>query len=409
MARRIPLDKTRNIGIMAHIDAGKTTTTERILFYTGITHKLGEVHDGNAEMDWMVQEQERGITITSAATTFEWRQHRVNIIDTPGHVDFTAEVERSLRVLDGAVAVFDAVAGVEPQSEAVWRQADRYNVPRIAFVNKMDRVGANLDRCVEMMVDRLSAKPVPVQIPWGTEDRFIGVIDVIRQVGLRWDEETLGADFEEVEVPEEFRAELEAAREKVLEVASELDDQVLEKYLSGEAITPELLIQALRTGTLALKITPVFCGTAFKNKGVQTLLDAVIDYLPSPLDVGAVEGENSENSETVEREPSDNAPFSGLVFKIMTDPFVGQLAFLRVYSGTVEAGSTVFNSTAGKKERIGRLLKMHANKREEIKLVRAGDIAAIVGPKSVSTGHTVCDPAHPIILESMDFMKPVKE
>jgi len=407
VARRIPLDKTRNIGIMAHIDAGKTTTTERILFYTGITHKLGEVHDGNAEMDWMVQEQERGITITSAATTFEWREHRVNIIDTPGHVDFTAEVERSLRVLDGAVAVFDAVAGVEPQSEAVWRQADRYKVPRIAFVNKMDRVGANLDRCVEMMVERLGAKPVPVQIPWGVEDRFIGVIDVIRQVGLRWDEETQGADFEEVEVPEEFRAGLEAAREKVLEVASELDDQVLEKYLSGEEITPELLIEALRTGTLALKITPVFCGTAFKNKGVQTLLDAVIDYLPSPLDVGAVEGDNPENSETVEREPSDNAPFSGLVFKIMTDPFVGQLAFLRVYSGTVESGSTVFNSTAGKKERIGRLLKMHANKREEIKLVRAGDIAAIVGPKSVSTGHTVCDPAHPIILESMDFMKPV--
>tara|TARA_Y100000780_G_scaffold30759_1_gene25203 strand:- start:934 stop:2982 length:2049 start_codon:yes stop_codon:yes gene_type:complete len=392
---------------MAHIDAGKTTTTERILFYTGITHKLGEVHDGNAEMDWMVQEQERGITITSAATTFEWREHRVNIIDTPGHVDFTAEVERSLRVLDGAVAVFDAVAGVEPQSEAVWRQADRYKVPRIAFVNKMDRVGANLDRCVEMMVERLGAKPVPVQIPWGVEDRFIGVIDVIRQVGLRWDEETQGADFEEVEVPEEFRAGLEAAREKVLEVASELDDQVLEKYLSGEEITPELLIEALRTGTLALKITPVFCGTAFKNKGVQTLLDAVLDYLPSPLDVGAVEGDNPENGETVEREPSDNAPFSGLVFKIMTDPFVGQLAFLRVYSGTVESGSTVFNSTAGKKERIGRLLKMHANKREEIKLVRAGDIAAIVGPKSVSTGHTVCDPAHPIILESMDFMKPV--
>jgi len=407
VARRIPLDKTRNIGIMAHIDAGKTTTTERILFYTGITHKLGEVHDGNAEMDWMVQEQERGITITSAATTFEWREHRVNIIDTPGHVDFTAEVERSLRVLDGAVAVFDAVAGVEPQSETVWRQADRYNVPRIAFVNKMDRVGANLDRCVEMMVERLGAKPVPVQIPWGTEDRFIGVIDVIRQVGLRWDESTLGADFEEVDVPEEFRAGLEAAREKVLEVASELDDQVLEKYLSGEKITPELLIDALRAGTLALKITPVFCGTAFKNKGVQTLLDAVIDYLPSPVDVGSIEGESSENSETVEREPSDNAPFSGLVFKIMTDPFVGQLAFLRVYSGTVEAGSTVFNATAGKKERIGRLLKMHANKREEIKLVRAGDIAAIVGPKSVSTGHTVCDPAHPIILESMDFMKPV--
>ena len=407
MARRVPLDKTRNIGIMAHIDAGKTTTTERILFYTGITHKLGEVHDGNAEMDWMVQEQERGITITSAATTCEWREHRVNIIDTPGHVDFTAEVERSLRILDGAVAVFDAVAGVEPQSETVWRQADRYSVPRIAFVNKMDRVGANFDRCVDMMVERLHAKPVPVQLPWGAEDKFVGIIDVIRQVGLRWDDETLGADYEEVEVPKEFRASLEAAREKVLEVASELDDQVLEKYLSGEEITPELLIQALRAGTLALKITPVACGTAFKNKGVQPLLDAVIDYLPSPLDVGAVEGQNPEKNETVEREASDNAPFSGLVFKIMTDPFVGQLAFLRVYSGTLESGSTVFNATAGKKERIGRLLKMHANKREEIKLVRAGDIAAVVGPKSVSTGHTICDPAHPVILESMEFMKPV--
>ncbi len=407
MARRVPLDKTRNIGIMAHIDAGKTTTTERILFYTGITHKLGEVHDGNAEMDWMVQEQERGITITSAATTCDWRGHRINIIDTPGHVDFTAEVERSLRVLDGAVAVFDAVAGVEPQSEAVWRQADRYSVPRIAFVNKMDRVGANMDRCVEMMIDRLNAKAVPIQIPWGAEDGFVGVIDVIRQVGMRWGDETLGAEYEEVEVPEEFRAALEAARERVLEVASELDDQVLEKYLSGEEITPELLIEALRAGTVALKITPVFCGSAFKNKGVQPLLDAVIDYLPSPLDVGAIEGEHPDTGEAVEREPSDNAPFSGLVFKIMTDPFVGHLAFLRVYSGTVEAGSTVFNATAGKRERIGRLLKMHANKREEIKLVRAGDIAAVVGPKSVSTGHTVCDPAHPIILESMEFMKPV--
>ncbi|MCH7824752.1 MAG: elongation factor G [Acidobacteria bacterium] len=402
-----PLDRYRNIGIMAHIDAGKTTTTERILYYTGRSYKLGEVHDGNAEMDWMVQEQERGITITSAATTCDWRGHRINIIDTPGHVDFTAEVERSLRVLDGAVAVFDAVAGVEPQSEAVWRQADRYSVPRIAFVNKMDRVGANMDRCVEMMIDRLNAKPVPVQIPWGVEDGFVGVIDVIRQVGLRWGDETLGAEFEEVEVPEEFGAALEAAREKVLEVASELNDQVLEKYLSGEEITPELLIEALRAGTVALKITPVLCGAAFKNKGVQPLLDAVIDYLPSPLDVGAIEGENPETGEAVEREPSDNAPFSGLVFKIMTDPFVGHLAFLRVYSGTVEAGSTVFNATAGKKERIGRLLKMHANKREEIKLVRAGDIAAVVGPKSVSTGHTLCDPAHPIILESIEFMKPV--
>ncbi len=407
MARRVPLDKTRNIGIMAHIDAGKTTTTERILFYTGITHKLGEVHDGNAEMDWMVQEQERGITITAAATTCDWRGHRINIIDTPGHVDFTAEVERSLRVLDGAVAVFDAVAGVEPQSEAVWRQADRYSVPRIAFVNKMDRVGANMDRCVEMMIDRLNAKAVPVQIPWGVEDGFIGVIDVIRQVAMRWGDEALGAEYEEVEVPEEFHAAVEAAREKVLEVASELDDQVLEKYLSGEEITPELLIEALRAGTLALKITPVLCGAAFKNKGVQPLLDAVIDYLPSPLDVGAIEGEHPDTGEAVEREPSDNAPFSGLIFKIMTDPFVGHLAFLRVYSGTLEAGSTVFNATTGKRERIGRLLKMHANKREEIKLVRAGDIAAVVGPKSVSTGHTVCDPAHPIILESMEFMKPV--
>ncbi len=407
MARRVPLDKTRNIGIMAHIDAGKTTTTERILFYTGITHKLGEVHDGNAEMDWMVQEQERGITITAAATTCDWRGHRINIIDTPGHVDFTAEVERSLRVLDGAVAVFDAVAGVEPQSEAVWRQADRYSVPRIAFVNKMDRVGANMDRCVEMMIDRLNAKAVPVQIPWGVEDGFIGVIDVIRQVAMRWGDEALGAEYEEVEVPEEFHAAVEAAREKVLEVASELDDQVLEKYLSGEEITPELLIEALRAGTLALKITPVLCGAAFKNKGVQPLLDAVIDYLPSPLDVGAIEGEHPDTGEAVEREPSDNAPFSGLIFKIMTDPFVGHLAFLRVYSGTLEAGSTVFNATTGKRERIGRLLKMHANKREEIKLVRAGDIAAVVGPKSVSTGHTLCDPAHPIILESMEFMKPV--
>ncbi len=407
MARKVPLAKTRNIGIMAHIDAGKTTTTERILFYTGITHKLGEVHDGNAEMDWMVQEQERGITITSAATTCEWKDHRVNIIDTPGHVDFTAEVERSLRVLDGAVAVFDAVAGVEPQSETVWRQADRYNVPRIALVNKMDRVGANFARCVDMMVDRLNAKPVPVQLPWGAEDGFLGVIDVIRQVALRWNDETLGADYEEVDVPEEYREALEAAREKVLEVASEVDDQVLEKYLSGEEITPELLIGALRAGTVQLKLTPVLCGSAFKNKGVQPLLDAVIDYLPSPLDIGNVTGVHPDSGDPVECEPSDNAPFAGLVFKIMTDPFVGQLAFLRVYSGTLASGSTVFNATADKKERIGRLLKMHANKREEIKQVRAGDIAAVVGPKSVSTGHTICDPAHPVVLESMEFQKPV--
>jgi len=407
VARKVPLDRTRNIGIMAHIDAGKTTTTERILYYTGITHKIGEVHDGNAEMDWMVQEQERGITITSAATTCEWRDHRINIIDTPGHVDFTAEVERSLRILDGAVAVFDAVAGVEPQSEAVWRQADRYDVPRIAFVNKMDRVGANFERCVQMMVERLRANPVPVQIPWGAEENFVGIVDVIRQVALKWSDEELGAEYEEVPVPEELQPVLEAAREKLLEVTSELDDRVLEKYLSGEEINPELLVEALRVGTLALKVTPVLCGTAFKNKGVQPLLDGVISFLPSPLDIGAVEGIDPDSGDTVEREASDNAPFSALVFKIMTDPFVGQLAFLRVYSGTMESGSTVYNATKGKKERVGRLLKMHANKREEIKLVRAGDIAALVGPKSVSTGHTVCDPDHPIVLESMEFMKPV--
>ena len=407
MARQVPLGKIRNIGIMAHIDAGKTTTTERILYYTGITHKLGEVHEGTAEMDWMVQEQERGITITSAATTCFWGDHRVNIIDTPGHVDFTAEVERSLRVLDGAVAVFDAVAGVEPQSEAVWRQADRYRVPRIAFVNKMDRVGANFERCLEMMIDRLKARPVPVQLPPGAEAHFEGVIDVIREKVIRWEEEALGAAFHEEDVPAEYEEAVAAAREKILEVASELDDQVLEMYLGGEEIPAAMLIAALRKGTLELKVTPVICGAAFKNKGVQPLLDAVIDYLPSPLDIHAIEGQDPETGEVVERSPSDDAPFSGLIFKIMTDPFVGHLAFLRVYSGTLRAGSTVFNASAGKKERIGRLLKMHANKREEIQVVRAGDIAAVVGPKSVSTGHTICDPAHAIILEAMEFMKPV--
>jgi elongation factor G len=392
---------------MAHIDAGKTTTTERILYYTGITHKLGEVHEGTAEMDWMVQEQERGITITSAATTCFWGDHRVNIIDTPGHVDFTAEVERSLRVLDGAVAVFDAVAGVEPQTETVWRQADRYHVPRIAFVNKMDRVGANYDRCIEMMVKRLMARPVAVQLPLGAEDGFEGVIDVIREKAIRWEEETLGAAFHDEDVPAEYEDAVAAAREKVLEVASEIDDQVLEMYLGGEEVPAAMLIAALRKGTLELKVTPVLCGSAFKNKGVQPLLDGVIDYLPSPLDIRAIEGLNPETGEIVQRSSSDDEPFAGLIFKIMTDPFVGHLAFLRVYSGTLNAGSTVFNASAEKKERIGRLLKMHANKREEIQVVHAGDIAAVVGPKSVSTGHTVCDPAHPIILESMEFMKPV--
>jgi elongation factor G len=407
VARQVPLGKIRNIGIMAHIDAGKTTTTERILYYTGITHKLGEVHEGTAEMDWMVQEQERGITITSAATTCFWGDHRVNIIDTPGHVDFTAEVERSLRVLDGAVGVFDAVAGVEPQTETVWRQANRYSVPRIAFVNKMDRVGANFDRCVQMMIDRLKARPVPVQIPLGAEEHFEGVIDVIREKAIRWEEEALGAAFHEEDVPAEYEEAVVAAREKILEVASEIDDQVLEMYLGGEEIPAAMLISALRKGTLDLKVTPVVCGSAFKNKGVQPLVDAVIDYLPSPMDIPAIEGLDPKTGDEVVRYTTDDEPFSGLIFKIMTDPFVGHLAFLRVYSGTLRAGSTVYNASVGKKERIGRLLKMHANKREEIQVVRAGDIAAVVGPKSVSTGHTICDPAHSIILEAMEFMKPV--
>jgi len=392
---------------MAHIDAGKTTTTERILYYTGITHKIGEVHEGTAEMDWMVQEQERGITITSAATTCFWNDYRVNIIDTPGHVDFTAEVERSLRVLDGVIAVFDSVGGVEPQSETVWRQADKYRVPRIAFVNKMDRVGANFDRCLQMMVDRLHTRPVAVQLPWGAEDEFIGVIDVVRERALRWKDETLGAEFVDEEIPDEYAERVEEARERVLEAASELDDEVLEAYLGGEEITPEMLIAALRQGTLTLKITPVLCGAAFKNKGVQPLLDAVIDYLPAPVDLPPVEGKHPDSGDVEARPADDDAPFAGLIFKIMTDPFVGQLAFVRVYSGVLEAGTTVYNATAGEKERIGRLLKMHANKREEIDELRSGDIAAVVGPKSVSTGHTICDPDHPVILESMEFMKPV--
>ena len=408
MSRKVPLAKTRNIGIMAHIDAGKTTTTERILYYTGITHKIGEVHEGTAEMDWMVQEQERGITITSAATTCFWKGHRVNIIDTPGHVDFTAEVERSLRVLDGAVAVFDAVAGVEPQSETVWRQANKYGVPRIAFVNKMDRVGANYERCLRMMVDRLRTKPVPVVIPWGKEDGLQGVVDVVRGLALRYKTEDLGAEPEVRQIPDEMLAEYESAREAVLEAASELDDAILEKYLTGEAVTPEEIIAALRRGAISRAVTPVLAGSAFKNKGVQPLLDAVIDYLPSPVDIPAIRGVDPDDAEVeLERPADDDAPFSALVFKIMTDPFVGQLAFFRVYSGSIESGSTVLNSTTGKKERIGRLLKMHANKREEIRQVYAGDIAAAVGLKTVSTGHTICHPDHPILLESMEFMKPV--
>jgi elongation factor G len=392
---------------MAHIDAGKTTTTERILFYTGVNYKLGEVHEGTATMDWMVQEQERGITITAAATTCFWREHRINIIDTPGHVDFTVEVERSLRVLDGAVAVFDAVAGVEPQSETVWRQADRYRVPRIAFVNKMDRVGADFERCVSMMRSRLNASPVAIQLPWGREDEFRGVIDLLRLKGISYRDETLGADFEIVEIPSEYRDRALEAREKLVEAVAETDDQLLEKYLSGEEISEEELRSALRRAVVAGKLHPVLCGSAFKNKGVQPLLDAIVDYLPSPVDIPPVQGLEPGTDRAIERRAADEEPFAALIFKIMTDPYVGQLTFLRVYSGRLGSGTTVMNTTKGQKERIGRLLRMHANKREEIDEILAGDIAAAVGLKNVSTGDTICDPTNPILLESMSFPEPV--
>jgi elongation factor G len=407
MARKIALDRTRNIGIMAHIDAGKTTTTERILFYTGVSYKMGEVHDGAAVMDWMVQEQERGITITSAATTCFWKDHRINIIDTPGHVDFTAEVERSLRVLDGAVAVFDAVAGVEPQSETVWRQADRYRVPRIALVNKMDRVGADFDRTVSMMRSRLAASPVPIQIPWGREDGFHGVIDLVRMRGIRYSDETLGAQYEEHDVPEEYRDAALKAREQMVEAIAETDDQLLEKYLSGAEVTDDELKAALRRATVTNQLQPVICGSAFKNKGIQPLLDAVIDYLPSPLDLPAIEGGDPGGDTKLTRKPSDDEPFSALIFKIMTDPYVGQLAYFRVYSGHVGTGDTVLNARVNRTERFGRILKMHANKREEISEVWAGDIAAAVGLKHVTTGDTICDPKNPIVLEAMSFPEPV--
>ncbi|MBI2821687.1 MAG: elongation factor G [Acidobacteria bacterium] len=406
MPRLVPLEKTRNIGIMAHIDAGKTTTTERILYYTGITHKLGEVHEGTATMDWMQQEQERGITITSAATTCFWGDHRVNIIDTPGHVDFTAEVERSLRVLDGAVAVFCAVAGVEPQSETVWRQADKYGVPRIAFVNKMDRAGADFRRVMEMMRKRLSAHPIPIQVPLGAEDTFRGVIDLITQKAILFRDDTLGAEFEVTEIPDEYQEEVRSLREQMVEIAAEADDALLEKYLNGDEIGAQELKAVIRAGTIALKFTPVLCGSAFKNKGVQQLLDAIVAYLPSPLDIPAMQGVD-ENGISVERPADDGAPFAALIFKIMTDPFVGQLAFFRVYSGGLVAGASVYNSTRRNHERIGRLLKMHANKREEIKEVYAGDIAAAVGLRNVTTGDTICAKAHPVILEAMDFPAPV--
>ncbi|MBI1816618.1 MAG: elongation factor G [Deltaproteobacteria bacterium] len=407
MPRQVPLDRTRNIGIMAHIDAGKTTTTERILYYTGINYKIGEVHDGTATMDWMVQEQERGITITSAATTCFWRDHRVNIIDTPGHVDFTIEVERSLRVLDGAVAVFCSVGGVEPQSETVWRQADKYRVPRIAFINKMDRVGADFFRGVAMIRDRLKANAVPLQLPIGNEEHFRGVIDLVSMKAILWDDDSLGARYRTDEIPEDLRESAEKYRETLLEAVADTDEVLLEKFLEGKEITESEIRKAVREATLAIKIIPVICGTAFKNKGVQLLLDSVVDYLPSPLDVPPLEGTNPDSGQMEERPADDAAPFAALAFKIMTDPFVGSLTFFRVYSGVMTSGSYVFNASKGKKERVGRLLKMHANKREEIKEVYAGDIAAAVGLRDTTTGDTLADEKHPVVLESIEFPEPV--
>ena len=415
MPRQTPLERTRNIGIMAHIDAGKTTTTERILFYTGITYKIGEVHEGTAVMDWMEQEQERGITITSAATTCFWKDIRINIIDTPGHVDFTAEVERSLRVLDGACAVFDAVAGVEPQSETVWRQADKYRVPRICFVNKMDRIGADFKRTLEQIGSKLGGNAVAIQLPIGAEDRFLGVIDLVKMKAITYKTETMGADYDVSDIPADMQAEANEYREKLIEKVSEHDDKLLEKYLGGEEITEAEIKAALRSRTITsvrneeTAFVPVICGSAFKNKGVQPMLDAVVDFLPSPLDIPPVAGidPNSKEEKLVERPASDTAPFSALAFKLMTDPFVGQLTFIRVYSGVLTSGSSIYNSTKQRTERVGRLLKMHANKREEIKEVYAGDIAAAVGLKQVSTGDTLCDEKNPVVLESMDFPEPV--
>src|SRR3989441_126231 len=394
---------------MAHIDAGKTTTTERILYYTGRSYKIGEVHEGTATMDWMVQEQERGITITSAATTCFWRDCRINIIDTPGHVDFTVEVERSLRVLDGAVAILDAVSGVEPQTETVWRQADKYRVPRMVYVNKMDRVGADYFQSIEMIKSRLGAHPVPIQIPIGREDQYRGLVDLIDQVALVWeeDDETLGKEFKKVPIPADLRDHVREHREKMIEALAEVDEHLMAKYVASEPISAEEIRAAVRKGTIAMKLFPVICGASFKNKGVQPLLDAVIDYLPSPLDVPPVEGINPETRAIEKRRAADDAPFAALAFKIMNDQHVGQLVFLRVYSGTLEAGSGVYNSTKGKKERVGRLLRMHANKKEEIEAVAAGDIAAAIGLKLTTTGDTLCDPDEPIVLESMTFPEPV--
>ena len=406
MAREYSLEKTRNIGIMAHIDAGKTTTTERILFYTGVTHKIGEVHEGAATMDWMVQEQERGITITSAATTCHWKDHRINIIDTPGHVDFTVEVERSLRVLDGTVAVLTARGGVEPQTETVWRQAERYNVPRMAYVNKMDITGADFFNVMDMMRERLNANPVAIQLPIGAEDEFKGIIDLVKMDAIVY-EDDLGKVTDEVEIPAEYAEQAAEYRDKLLEACAETDDELMEKYLGGEELTEEEIRGAIRKATIACEMTPVTCGTSYRNKGVQPLLDAIVDYMPAPTDIPPIAGVNPDTGGEDHRPASDSAPFSALAFKIMTDPFVGKLAFFRVYSGTLNSGSYVYNATKDSKERIGRILQMHANNRKEIDIVYSGDIAAAVGLKNTTTGDTLCDENNPIILESMEFPDPV--
>ncbi|WP_455246166.1 elongation factor G [Petrachloros mirabilis] len=407
MARQVSLERTRNIGIMAHIDAGKTTTTERILYYTGLTHKLGEVHEGAATMDWMEQERERGITITAAATTCFWKDHRINIIDTPGHVDFTIEVERSLRVLDGAVAVFDSVQGVEPQSETVWRQADKYKVPRIAFMNKMDRIGADFYFSVQTIIDRLGANPIPIQIPIGKESEYRGSIDLITMKAYVYDDETLGAKYKVEEIPADLIEKAKEYREKMIDAVAEFDDQVMEKYLNGQSLTEEEVKRVVRAGALAMKVTPVLCGSAFKNKGVQQLLDGVVDFLPSPVDVPPVKGIDPNTEKEVERKSSDSEPFAALAFKIMSDPFAGQLTYFRVYSGMLKTGTPVLNVTKGTKDRIGRLLKMHANKREEIDTAYAGDIVAAVGLKGATTGDTLADEKQPVLLEVMKFPEPV--
>ena len=406
MAREFSLEKTRNIGIMAHIDAGKTTTTERILFYTGITHKIGEVHDGAATMDWMAQEQERGITITSAATTCHWKNHRINIIDTPGHVDFTVEVERSLRVLDGAVAVLTARGGVEPQTETVWRQAEKYNVPRMAYVNKMDITGADFFNVIKMMQERLQANPVAIQLPIGSEDTFSGIVDLIRMEAIIY-EDDLGKVADEVEIPDDMKDIADEYREKLLEAVAEEDDELMEKYLGGEELTEEEIRRGIRKATIACKMTPVTCGSSYRNRGVQPMLDAIVDFMPAPVDIPAIKGINPDTGDEDHRDSTDEGPFAALAFKIMADPYVGKLAFFRVYSGTLSSGSYVYNSTKGRKERIGRILQMHANHRAELETVYSGDIAAAVGLKDTTTGDTLCDEAKPIILESMEFPDPV--